>query len=257
MKALSKLIGKRDKFAHLYTAGDHSTRSDDFDWTTYNESYAKQLAKMERDHTLKLAPGDAILAHNALVLRAGLKPLHENHAALYTAIATLAPKTAIEIGCGGGDHLHNLGLLTPAIDIRGFDRSDGQLSYLRQRSPHLADKVGVLDITMPPSRNLPTADLVYTQAVLMHIQAGNGHLVALANMTRIARDTMVLMENWRRHPFQDDIRRLHELGCLAWDEVHFHVWRLAGRPKAMVVSRTALPLEPLGAYADLVGAMPA
>ena len=40
----------------------------------------------------------------------------------------------------------------------------------------------------------------------MHLHDGNGHRVALTNMFRAARKHVVLMENWRRHPYVDDLR---------------------------------------------------
>jgi hypothetical protein len=228
---------------------------DDFDWATYRADYERDLVEVARDHTQKLSAGDFSLQDGRISFRPGLKPLHPNCACLYETIGALAPSSVIEIGCGGGDHLHNLGVIHPTITRRGFDRSPGQLALLRERSPHLVGLVSELDVTLPPSSSYPTADLVYTQAVVMHIHAGNGHLVALANMFRMARRHVVLMENWWRHWFMDDIAMLHRGGMIAWPNLNFYFRRYDGKPYVMVVSKDVLPFEALDDYALLLDAL--
>ena len=107
-----------------------------------------------------------------------------------------------------------MGELFPALERIGLDRSAEQLQFLKQRSPHLAQNVRVFDATLPHSRGLPTAEVVYSQAVIMHIQAGNSHLVALSNMFKMAERAVVLMENFKQHPFMTDILRLHAEGMI-------------------------------------------
>lgn len=234
---------------------DPADGGDDYDWSLYHLDYSAQIASLEPIHTLRLFEGDFSLEDGALKLREGLRPLHPNHLCLYETIGALAPASVIEVGCGGGDHLHNLGVLYPALQRRGLDRSEGQLSFLRSRSPHLSDLVQQLDVTLPPSRDLPKAEVVYSQAVIMHIQAGNSHLVALSNMFRMAERSVVLMENWKRHPFMDDIRMLHARGMIDWDNLKFYHRRYNGRPHIMIVSRDDLPFEKLDDYDALVKAM--
>jgi SAM-dependent methyltransferase len=228
---------------------------DDFDWATYRADYERDLVEVARDHTQKLSDGDFSFEDGHISLRPGLKPLHPNHACLYESIRALSPSSVIEMGCGGGDHLHNLGVLYPAIARRGFDRSPGQLALLRERSPDLAGLVSELDVTLPPGSRYPSADLVYTQAVVMHVHAGNGHLVALANMFRMARRHVVLMENWWRHWFMDDIAMLHRGGMIDWPTLNFYFRRYNGSPLCMVISKDALQLERLDDYATLLDAM--
>lgn len=228
--------------------------NDDYDWSRYHVDYRAQLAEIESESLLRLEPGNHSFRDGVLEADPSLPPIHPNHACLYETIGVLAPGSVLEVGCGGGDHLHNLGVLFPDLQRRGIDRSPGQLEFLRERNPHVAALVEVLDVTLPPSDRLPQADVVYSQAVLMHIQAGNGHLVALANMFRMARHQVVLMENWKRHPFVDDIRRLAGGGMLAW-EPRLHLRRYDGRPHLLVASREELDLEPLERYDQLVEAM--
>ncbi len=230
---------------------------DDFDWRAYSRDYRAELQSIERTNATRLEAGAYRYADGALTHRAGL-PLHPNHRLLYETVLQLQPRSVFEVGCGGGDHLANLHLLDPSIELHGGDRSTDQLALLRERSPDLPADVQVLDITLPHSSRLPVVDVAYTQAVLMHIQTGNGHLVGLANLFRIARGQVVLVENWRRHRFLEDVRRLHDEGRIPWPEVHAYLHRspeLDHRPHLMVLSATELELERLRDDDVLIDAM--
>lgn len=228
--------------------------SDDFDWSRYHLTYRRQIEELEQTGLLKLGADSASMTDGRLEVNAGFPPMHPNHVCLYETIGALGARSVIEIGCGGGDHLHNLGVLFPDMDRRGFDRSAEQLAFLARRNPELRELAGILDITMPPSCLFPTADVVYTQAVIMHIQAGNGHRVALANMFGMASEQVVLMENWTRHAFVDDIRALDQGGMLPW-QPNLYLRRSAGKPHLLVASRTELPFEPLADYRQLAEAV--
>lgn len=223
-------------------------RGDDFDWRAYSREYRGELESIERTHATRLQPGAYAFVGDVLSHLEGL-PLHPNHRLLYETLLLLRPESVFEVGCGGGDHLANLHLLEPSIDLHGGDRAEEQLALLRERAPDLPADIRVLDITLPHSNRLPTVDVAFTQAVLMHIQTGNGHLVGLANLFRLARRQVVLMENWTRHPFLADARRLHAEGMLPWPELHAYFRRspeLDGRPHLLVLSAAELELEPLG-----------
>lgn len=62
------------------------------------------------------------------------------------------------------------------------------------------------------------------------------------------------MENWTRHPFLDDIRRLEAEGRIPWDAVHVH-YRVSpeyDKPHLLVASAEPLPRWPvLESYATL------
>jgi|RhiMethySRZTD1v2_1073278.scaffolds.fasta_scaffold335559_1 SAM-dependent methyltransferase len=235
---------------------DPRTGTDDYDWKLYHLDYSAQIAAIAKTHTQKLNHDDFSFSDGKLQLRPGLLPLHPNHTVLYETIGALGAKSTLEVGCGGGDHLHNLSMLFPSMNVRGVDRSDGQLSFLRARSPHLAGKIEVMDATLPPSNRMPSADVVYSQAVIMHIQAGNGHRVALSNMFRMAERAVVLMENFKRHSFVDDITNMKEEGRIEWPEVHFYVRNFEGRPHILIASKVTLDgFEPLGSYQRLIDAM--
>jgi hypothetical protein len=151
--------------------------------------------------------------------------------------------------------LHNLGVLFPSLHRLGFDRSCGQLALLRERSPHLAPLVARLDITRNLRSTHPTADIAYTQAVIMHIHARDRHLDALQNMFRMATKHVVLMENWWRHWFMDEIAALHKRGLIDWPNLRFYFRRENNCPKIMIISQEILPFERLVDYRQLLDAM--
>lgn len=224
---------------------------DDFDWRAYSALYAEELAEIERDYTLRLSPGDYLFADGRLTQQSSGRPLHPNCRLLYETLLQLHPADVLEMGCGAGDHLHNLGGLAPQIRTAGVDRSGEQLDLLKRRSPGLKAVVSVADITRPLPASLPAADIAYTQAVIMHIQTGDNHLMALANMFQAATKQVILMENWQRHPFLEDIQRLHAQERLPWKELHFYFRRapeLGDRPHLMVISAAPLDYEPLEDY---------
>ena len=225
---------------------------DDYEWDLYHKDYAKQIKEISQRKTQKLNEGDFKYQNGKLSLKKDILPMNKNHICLYEVIGILRPKNIIEIGCGGGDHLHNIGLIFPSISKRGFDRSNEQINFLGERSPHIRELVSKLDITMPPMKEFPEADLVYSQAVLMHIQSGNSHLVALSNMFLMAKKAVVLMENFKRHNFLQDIQMLYQKGMILWDDCNFYVHRFNNKPSILIVSRIKLKLEKLENYNDLI-----
>lgn len=229
--------------------------TDDFDWSSYSLHYRGELAGISKEHTLVLREGDYEFRDGSLSqARAGILPLHPNHRLLYETILQLSPKSVFELGCGGGDHLANISLLMPGVALHGIDISPQQLSLLRKRHPGLAASLAAFDAKQPLPKDFPQVDVAYTQAVLMHIQTGDGHRVALENLFRTARKQVVLMENWSRHSFVEDIRRLYATGRIPWPELHLYSrWSPEfKRPHLLVASSTKLHFyEKLGPLQSL------
>jgi hypothetical protein len=86
----------------------------------------------------------------------------------------------------------------------------------------------------------------------MHIQTAVSHLVGLANIINLADRFVILMENYGRHHFTDDIKRLADGGHLDWPEVNFHYLPVAGRPYCLVLAKGACDLPRLTDYASLI-----
>lgn len=232
----------RTKVARRLTSrSPRQFEGDDFDWRRYHLEYAAQLEEIEKSHTLRLETGQWDLRDARITLNRGL-PLHGNHKVLYETILALEPESILEAGCGGGDHLHNLSLLMPNVSISGVDRSEGQLETLRSRNPSMAKHSGVVDLTLPHPTNLPKSDLVFAQAVLMHIQTGNGHRVALWNLFDLANCHVVLMENIERHELLSDIQTLWQKKILPWTQLHLYKSRDSSEPPVIVASRSPISI---------------
>jgi SAM-dependent methyltransferase len=227
---------------YLLGSAPSTFAEDDFNWGRYHLEYEQQLRNLEAHHNLRLQPGEATWNESGIE-GSSAALLHGNHELLYTTVLGLRPCSVLEAGCGGGDHLHNLLLLDPNLRVAGVDRSKEQIDTLVRRNPELADLVRAVDLTLPVPSDIATSSLVYTQAVIMHIQTGNGHRVALANLFRLAEDYVVLVENWERHNFLSDIAELHAVGVLGWPELHLY-WRT--RPwqgltlRALIASRVPI-----------------
>jgi SAM-dependent methyltransferase len=218
---------------------------DDFDWTTYSYLYRDELKNGSRQFTHRVNLDDFKQVNGELTKTNpnGLS-LHPNHRLLYETILQLQPQSVVELGCGGGNHCRNLMVLAPEVDISGYDVSAEQLTLLREINPELpASAFQLLDLTLPAPDSYPKRDLAFTQAVIMHIHAGKGHLVALSNLFKLASKQVVLMENWGRHDFKADIKALHNAKIIAWKELYFYFRpspEQLNRPHIMIISATKL-----------------
>lgn len=231
----------RTQAARRLTAGSPTEfGGDDFDWRRYHLEYARQLSEIEAINTLQLREGQWRFQDGSLELTHGL-PLHPNHQWLYETIMRLQPQSILEVGCGGGDHLANLTMLLPEAVIRGVDRSEGQLDTLLRRNPDVSAKASVIDLTLPHPRDTAKAELVFSQAVIMHIQTGNGHSIALWNMFDLATKHVVLMENLERHQLIDDVKSLFWSGILPWESLTLYQPRRADAPRILVASADTVP----------------
>jgi SAM-dependent methyltransferase len=233
------------KIRYLLRAILSQTRQkDDFNWNVYSEHYKGELTSSSRKYSIVLKVGDFIFAGNKLLQRAKTLPLNPNHMLLYETVLQLHPSSVIEIGCGGGDHLHNLRILGKGIkEIHGIDISREQLAFLRKRHPHLRRNVEQLDVTLPLPVNHAMYDVAFTQAVLMHIKTGNSHLVALVNIFSFAKKQVALVENWERHNFMKDITLLFKKRIIPWKKLYYYYQESKGRevPPLMIIS--AIPLK--------------
>ena len=227
--------------------------NDDFDWGQYHSYYREELKSISRIHTLNPKASEMSFVDGKLWVSEKIKPLHPNHYLLYEVISSLRPTSILEAGFGGGDHLSNLSLLLPQSALHGVDRSDGQLKTLRDRHPNLNAHLQILDLTSASSQ-LPKVDLVYSQAVLMHISETGGRFDgALKNIFEAAKCYVVLMENWTEHNFFN-----HVESALAqnpeWEgaRLYYVVHPVEEGVRALVASKIALPYAELVDYSQLL-----
>jgi trans-aconitate methyltransferase len=184
-------------------------QNDDFDWKIYPSYYKEELKSISRIHSLNIQNGNFILEQGQLVkAHPQVKDLHPNHKVLYQIVASLKPASVLEVGCGGGDHLSNINELCPGTKLCGVDRSPEQIQTLRDRHPHLLVETSVLDVTSLVDKEF-SAELVYTQAVLMHISETEGRFKAAIDFVfSSAEEIVVIIENWTQHNFLKEINRI-------------------------------------------------
>jgi len=212
---------------------------DDFKWSEYNKEYSKQISEVEKENTLILSEAKYSIVKGKIVLESSLLPLHPNHKLLYETIYDLKPGSLLEVGCGCGDHLTNIQKLLPEIEISGCDLLEDQMRFLLSRHPELKTNINLFvhDITLFPL-NIKV-DLVYTQAVIMHIQRNNLHLNALRNMFRASEKYIVLMEKWSRHNFYNEIRKISREPDFPWENIYLYA-NDDGKQILMIISNTVL-----------------
>ena len=191
---------------------------DDFAWNRYHKNYYNQIKESEKHHTLKLSNDFEIMDGK---LEFFCDPsLNKNHELLYQVVYDLNPKSIFEVGCGNGDHMINLKKIMPKVNIEGCDLLPMQLNFLDERNPVLASKTFVKDITKSSLNS--QYELLYTQAVIMHIQKGDRHLDALRNMFKSSSEYIILMENWSRHNFYEDIKNISNELLFPWDNLYIY-----------------------------------
>jgi len=175
---------------------------DDFYWPRYNKDFYRR--EISRVGYLDRLSETSWSIENARIIVSSKRDLHPNHRLIYETALNLRPRAITEIGCGGGDHLANLKLLLPEVYLVGFDVSADQLEFARERN--FADDGVVLhrrDMTEPDGAHgfERSADLVYTNSVLMHIHGGKRPERFVQNMAVISRRYILLEENWWRHNY--------------------------------------------------------
>jgi len=214
---------------------------DDFNWSEYSDKeYSKQISELEKEYTFILPEGKYSIIDGKIILDPSLLPLHENHKVLYETIYALKPRSILEVGCGCGDHLANIKKILPEVELNGLDLLQRQLEFLFQRHPELKNQahLSIKDITISSLERVKV-DLVFTQAVLMHIQRHKHYLSALKNIFNNSKRFVVLMENWTRHNFIEDIKKISKMPDFAWENVYFYT-NNTGQKKALILSLTPL-----------------
>lgn len=241
LQMLKRLFYKRRRFY-----------DDDFDWDNYtSDSYARRMkGDIETKYVTKVDPSQAEIDFSNGCVHLNGTNMHPNHQLLLDAIAYLQPSSVHEVGCGGGDHVANINRLFPECAVSGGDRGITQLEMAVDRHPELQGKLGIQDITMPHSYNWPKVDLVYSQAVIMHIHTAVSHFVALSNMFRCSKKYVLLVENTQCHNFVEDIIALGAGGHLPWKNVQLYLFERHGA-RGIIASNETLDLPFLNSDTQL------
>jgi len=228
--------------------------NDDFNWDAYHLHYRAELRSGDKNYTLNCNTNDFKIEKSKIIKKdKKIKDLHPNHKLLYETILKINPRTILEIGCGGGDHLANLSIFNKKFKLLGVDRSFEQIKILKQRHPKLKVSIKIKDITIKNNK-LETADLVFTQAVLMHISESNNRFrFALNNILEAANSHIILIENWTVHNFLNEIKKIIR-DVPKYKSFKFYISKLSSgkSARAMVLSKKKLPLPKLLNYNDLL-----
>lgn len=228
---------------------------DGVDWENYHKDYIEELRMIRRTNTILIEKSEIDFDGGELIYKSiNSLPLLSGHHLLYETILNLDARTVLEVGCGGGDHLHNLHSLKPDLILFGVDRSIGQLDLFRKRHPVLAKKIEpqVLDLTALDSR-LPKVDLIFSQAVLMHIsEAENRFYTSFKNL--FAQNShIVLLENWTQHNFLDAAHKIiNKEENWTGAKVYFSQSRIDPKTKCIVISKNDLNLPELNEYEQIL-----
>jgi SAM-dependent methyltransferase len=155
-------------------------------WKRFPKAYQDAVRHFDAgsEYTLHLKPGATPDV---------LPPLHPNARILYRTILDLHPASVLEVGCGSGDNLHNLKVLAPELEVYGFDLMQEQIEFAQLRSPELVGVLRRVDIAAPVMPK-GTYDLVFTHAVIMHLESRVE--AGIENVLRLARRHVVMVENW-------------------------------------------------------------
>jgi len=225
---------------------------DGVNWSKYNKHYAEELKIIEKSHTTILGAHDTSIDQGKIKLIDPLKlPLHPNAQLLYETIIQLAPKSLLEVGCGGGDHLANLNSLDPKLSLYGADLSNNQLKFLKKRHSHKEFILSTLDISQK-GIVLPKVDLIFTQAVLMHITEKNSRFHnAMENLLNSTATNIVLMENWTQHNFLESVVNIIQ-NNKSWN-LYYNWLENNEQIRILIISREAQSrYKPLVDYSQLL-----
>lgn len=224
---------------------------DGVNWKKYNKHYSEELKIIEKVNTLLITAQDfEVVAGKVNLKNPNQLPLHPNAQLLYESILKLHPSSILEVGCGGGDHLANLKTLIPELKVYGVDLLDKQIEFLNNRHPQNDFELKVVDI----SKNgviFPSVDVIYTQAVLMHITEKNLRFYnSMENLLNSSAKHLILVENWSQHDFFETVKQIASSN--KW-KMYFNFLEGNERTRLMIISKDEqLSFQPLLDYTQLL-----
>jgi len=143
--------------------------------------------------------------------------------------------------------------LNKKFRLFGIDRSSKQIKTLKKRHPNLKVSLKIKDIT---KRNykIQNADLIYTQAVLMHIsETKNRFNYALHNILKSSKNHIIFIENWKSHHFLDEINKIIKNNQRFKSYKIYFIKLYKDRSvKAVILSKSILPFPKLINYDQLL-----
>lgn len=224
---------------------------DGVNWNKYNKHYSEELKIVEKRNTLLITSQDFELDNGKVRLKNSDKlPLHPNAQLLYETILKLHPSSILEVGCGGGDHLANLKTLIPDLEVYGVDLLDDQIKFVNARHPQNDFKLNVVDISKK-GVTFPNVDVIYTQAVLMHITEKDLRFYnSMENLLNSSAKHLIFMENWSQHDFFETVNQITPLN--KW-KMYLNFLEDNQKTRLMIISKDErLSFQPLLDYNQLL-----
>lgn len=228
---------------------------DGVDWESYHKDYAEELRMIQRTNTIVIEKSKIDLYGGQIRYKLiNSLPLLPGHQLLYETILNLDARKVLEVGCGGGDHLHNLQSLKPDLVLFGVDRSKEQLNLFRKRHPNMANFIDlqVQDLT-EPDLVLPKVDLIFSQAVLMHISEVKNRFYTSFKNLFAQNSYIVLLENWTQHNFLAAAREIIDREQ-NWKKakIYFSGSKSDSTVKCLVISKNNLDFPLLTEYEQML-----
>ena len=224
---------------------------DGVNWEKYNRHYSEELKIIEKVNTLLITAQDFEVVNGKVILKCSDKlPLHPNAQLLYETILKLHPSSILEVGCGGGDHLANLKTLIPELEVYGVDLLDKQIEFLNKRHPQNDFKLSVVDISKK-GVIFPNVDVIYTQAVLMHITEKDLRFYnSMENLLNSSAKHLIFVENWSQHNFFETVKQITPVN--KW-KMYFNFLEGNEKTRLMIISKDEqLSFQPLLDYNQLL-----
>ena len=224
---------------------------DGVNWKKYNKHYSEELKIIEKVNTLLITAQDFEVVNSKVILKSLDKlPLHPNAQLLYETILKLHPSSILEVGCGGGDHLANLKTLIPELEVYGVDLLDKQIEFLNKRHPQNEFKLSLVDISKK-GVNFPNVDVIYTQAVLMHITEKDLRFYnSMENLLNSSAKHLIFVENWSQHNFFETVKQITPVN--KW-KMYFNFLEGNEKTRLMIISKDEqLSFQPLLDYNQLL-----
>jgi len=224
---------------------------DGVNWKKYNKHYSEELKIIEKVNTLLITAQDFEVVNGKVILKSSDKlPLHPNAQLLYETILKLHPSSILEVGCGGGDHLANLKTLIPELEVYGVDLLDKQIEFLNKRHPQNDFKLSVVDISKK-GVIFPNVDVIYTQAVLMHITEKDLRFYnSMENLLNSSAKHLIFVENWSQHNFFETVKQITPVN--KW-KMYLNFLEGNEKTRLMIISKDEqLSFQPLLDYNQLL-----
>ena len=170
---------------------------DEYVWKNYTPEYSDQLKGMVKNEGFDFFLKNYDIVDNEPVFRDNLV---SNWKEIYSLIYKIKPGSIFEFGCGACYHLRNIMTLCPDINVSGADYLGSQIEFGKEFIPdgmEFPKNVSVRDLTADVS-DLPKVDLVYSQAVVMHLNSDKA-VKMMQNMGKIAEKYIIMVEGVRNH----------------------------------------------------------